>query len=460
MKQIMKKINDYVMVGLAAVLCIFMVCIVARILTKNILVEKLDINNRFTQFVLQGVQTADVIDEATGDMFVAIDWEGMYPFEEVNHKEAELAADSGNASLLDKYRAMISSVTNVVNDYCTTYLMNRTQFVEMGYAYDSLLNWTITPIEATDGVIFLENDYLAQLHAESDVSAIAENVVSLDTYLKDKGIDMLYIQAPAKMSMTDKQLPAGMEDYANENADALLAKLENEGVDTLDFRPKMYEISEDFYGAFYKTDHHWKTSTAFEMAGVLAEYLNTNYGYEFDEKYYDLEQYTVEYYEDYFLGSLGKKVTLAMSEPEDYELIVPNFETDFSIQIPEREIDLKGSFEDTLLDYRHLAEVDYYNENCYASFMNRNDATATIHNNATTCNEGKKILFIKDSYSTPLIPYIALGVEDVETLYEIRYTGSVRSYIESVQPDMVIVMYSADNVGGDGSGRTNVFNLQ
>ena len=149
-----------------------------------------------------------------------------------------------------------------------------------------------------------------------------------------------------------------------------------------------------------------------------------------------------------------------MSEPEDYELIVPNFETDFSIQIPEREIDLKGSFEDTLLDYRHLAEVDYYNENCYASFMNRNDATATIHNNAPTCNEGKKILFIKDSYSTPLIPYIALGVEDVETLYEIRYTGSVRSYIESVQPDMVIVMYSADNVGGDGSGRTSVFNLQ
>ena len=50
MKQIIKKINDYVMVGLAAVLCIFMVCIVARILTKNILVEnnnklnKVDIN--------------------------------------------------------------------------------------------------------------------------------------------------------------------------------------------------------------------------------------------------------------------------------------------------------------------------------------------------------------------------------------------------------------------------------
>jgi hypothetical protein len=176
--------------------------------------------------------------------------------------------------------------------------------------------------------------------------------------------------------------------------------------------------------------------------------------------YYDISNYTVEHYENYFLGSLGKKVTLAMTEPEDYDLIVPNFGMKFKIQIPERDIDLEGDFKDTLLDYRHLENIDYYNENCYASFMNRNDATASIQNLNPTCNQGKRVLFIKDSYSTPLLPYIALGVEYLDSIYEIRYTGSVKSYIESIQPDLVVVMYSADNVSGDGSGKTSVFSLK
>ena len=59
-----------------------------------------------------------------------------------------------------------------------------------------------------------------------------------------------------------------------------------------------------------------------------------------------------------------------------------------------------------------------------------------------------------------MIPYIALGVEDIETLYEIRFTGSVRTYIDQVQPDMVIVMYSADNIMGTGEGNTVPFSLE
>lgn len=458
MEENMKKLTYYVMLGLVAVLCIFMLCIGIRIVTKNVIVEKLNVNNEVTQFILKGVQTADVIDEATGDMFVSIDWEEMYPFAE-NDTEKTIQKEN-NSSVIDRYQSKVHSITNVINDYCTTYLMNRTQFVEQAYVYDSVMGWTITPTSAIDGVVFLKNDYLAQIHGQNDVSAITENVIYFKEYLDTQGIQMLYVQAPAKMSMTDKQLLAGMEDYANENADRLLAGIEAKGVNTLDFRPLMYDISEDFYGAFYRTDHHWKTTTAFQMAGILAKYLNEQYGFQFDEEYYDLSHYNVEHYPDYFLGSLGKKVTLAMTEPEDYDLIVPDFDTNFAIQIPERSIELQGNFADTLLDYRHLQKIDYYEENCYASFMNRNDATASIQNLMPTCNEGKRILFIKDSYSTPLIPYIALGVEYVDTLYEIRYTGSVRSYVDSIKPDMVIVMYSADNVSGDGNGRTSVFNLQ
>jgi hypothetical protein len=457
-----RKIRYAVMLAMASILCIFMACIVVRILTKNIVVEKLNINNNITQFILTGVETSDVIDEATGDTFESIDWEELYPFETEEELEDDIDADNvvAKTSFADNYKNKLSHVTSVLTQYCSDFLMNRTWFVEKAYAYDASIGWTLMPSDEADGVVVLENGYLSQLHGKEDVSAITDNAVSFNNFLEEQDIDFLYVQAPVKISQTDTQLPAGMEDYANENADTFIGNLNDNGIDTLDLRPYMYDISSDYYGAFYKTDHHWTTTTAFKMAGVLADYLNKNYDFDFDEKYYDINNYTVEHYENYFLGSLGKKITLAMTEPEDYDLIVPNFNMNFRIQIPERDIDLEGDFKDTLLDYRHLENIDYYNENCYASFMNRNDATGIIHNLESTCNQGKRILFIKDSYSTPLIPYIALGTEYVNTLYEVRFTGSVRSYVESIKPDIVIVMYTASNVSGDGSGKTTVLNLE
>lgn len=453
----MKKIELFIGRVFVGILCIFMITILARMIIKNIFVEKMDISNSFTKWALQGVSTNDAVDEVTGETFAQINWETMYPFE---NSTEDSAVASEEVSILERYKDKIHQIENVINDYCTSYLVNRTFFVEKAYAYDELIDWDMTSKSISDGLILLKNGYLAKAHGQGDTTQIAENVVGLNQFLREKNIDFLYIQAPTKISTSDKMLPAGVEDYANENADALLTKLQENDVDTLDLRPYMFDIADDFYGAFYKTDHHWKTTTAFQMSGVITSYINDHYDFSFDEYYYDINNYRVELYEKYFLGSLGKKVTLSKADPEDYELIVPKFERNFSIKIPERYIDLTGSFEDTLLDYRHLQKIDYYNENCYASFMNRNDAVASIHNNSVTCNKGKKILIIKDSYCTPVLPYLALGIEDIESLYEIRFNGSVKSYIEQCNPDMVIVMYSADNVAGTGQGRTVPFNLE
>ena len=140
--------------------------------------------------------------------------------------------------------------------------------------------------------------------------------------------------------------------------------------------------------------------------------------------------------------------------------MVPDFETRFSIQIPERNIDISGDFADTLLDYRHLQTIDYYNENCYASFMNRNDAYAQIINLGNGNIAEKKILFIKDSYSTPFIPYLAVGVRQIDTIYELLFTGSIQTYIEETRPDLVIVMYSSSSMSGNVESHSAFYNLQ
>lgn len=304
-----------------------------------------------------------------------------------------------------------------------------------------------------------DNGYLTYVSNKINVDGMVAHMTNFHKYLKESDIPLLYVQAPSKVSPVNPDLPAGVNDATNENMDTLLKELEVQQIDCLDLRQYINENFEEYEDAFYKTDHHWKTTTAFGAVGVLTDYLNQYYDFEFSPKLKDTSMYHRAVYHDYFLGSQGKKVTLGIAEPEDYELMEPLFETSFSIEIPERNIQMTGSFQDVILDYRHLETIDYYRENCYASFMNRNDAFARIINNNPMCNQNKKILIIKDSYSTPFIPYLALGVEEIVTVYELLFDGSIRTLVEEEQPDLVIVMYSATSMG-DARTHTSFYNLE
>ena len=63
--------------------------------------------------------------------------------------------------------------------------------------------------------------------------------------------------------------------------------------------------------------------------------------------------------------------------------------------------------------------------------------------------EDRKILFVHDSFADSVIPFMALGIQSIDSI-DLRYfTGSLESYIEESEPDMVIVMYNAGEVSED-----------
>ena len=54
----------------------------------------------------------------------------------------------------------------------------------------------------------------------------------------------------------------------------------------------------------------------------------------------------------------------------------------------------------------------------------------------------KKILIIKDSYSRPVMAFMGTVFSQVDTIDMRYFEGDVQSYIEQVQPDMVMVIYN------------------
>lgn len=464
---ILQKVKEKIIIVFGILLIFLMITILARFSTKNIIVDTLGISNDFTNFILQGMDTSDAVDEVTGELLVDIAWSELYPFESDSSTEKILEKNSVNNNtfqlakkLLNTWNGAVKKLTGSLAQYCNEFLYKRIWYVENAYVYENIIGWDILPYGGSEGIVNLEEGYLSYAMNEKDVEPLVERMMDFQQFLNQENIPLLYVQAPSKLSPEGEELPAGVSDYSNDTIKKMVEGLEKAGIDTFNCTEWLMEQPEEYHDLFYKTDHHWTTETAFRIAGAMAEYLNEEYQFEFPLEYYKEDKYEIDYYEKWFLGSLGKKLTLAVVEPEDYQVYVPNFETDFSIKIPERNIDLTGSFKDVILDYRHLQKKDYYGENMYASFMNRNDALGSITNNLAPTNKGKRILFIKDSYSTPVIPYLALGVEHIDSIYEQVFDGSIRTYIKETKPDMVVVMYAVNSVTGDGSSHISFFNLE
>ena len=142
-------------------------------------------------------------------------------------------------------------------------------------------------------------------------------------------------------------------------------------------------------------------------------------------------------YEKWFLGSAGKKVTLARAVPDDICLLYPTFDTSVEINIPSKKILQKGDFS-IFYDMSAIFPKNYYNANPYSTYLHSDNPVVILKNNNV---EQGKVLLIKDSFSNVMAPFLSLSFREVHMLDLRAYTGSVKSYIERNEPDVVVCEY-------------------
>ena len=270
--------------------------------------------------------------------------------------------------------------------------------------------------------------------------------VDLEHFTESLGIPFIYIQPPVKICEFDKKLPLGIKDYRNENLSLHLKLLENEGIDILDLRDTLHEQGLDHYSMFYKTDHHWNIEAGLWAANQISEVISEDFGIELQTDLLQIENYKDLTFEDKFLGSHGRTITRAYADPESFSILIPKFDTDFRVESPDYNLDLTGSLEETMINWGQLNKyLESDTENLYAALLygNRPIMKITNHNKP----DGLKVVMIRDSFSLAVAPYLANVLGELH-LIDMRerlggYTGSVRAYIEEVNPDLVCMMYMA-----------------
>lgn len=289
-----------------------------------------------------------------------------------------------------------------------------------------------------NGVVKLNNGYLLTTLTYSSDDALrtyADSTIRLKEYLENRGTALVYANTPYTSSKYDPQLPTGINDYGNDNCDRFLKMLRDADIDTIDFRETMHNDGIDHYSMMYKTDHHWTTEAGLYAYGVLEDYIVDKTGCEVDERISDIQNYTVTTYKKWHLGSRGQRTGIYYAGIDDFDLIIPNFET--SIQNGAGTV---GNMQDIMINMEPLANKDYTSRYTYDYVM---DASLGHYENLD-CKNDIKVLTITDSFGKAVNPYLAMGFAQVDYVYDGDVSGMTPEFIESVDPDVVIMMYYPD----------------
>ena len=314
-------------------------------------------------------------------------------------------------------------------DIASTFF-NKFGFVNLNGAVCNALNQP-----CMNGVVKLNNGYLlTTLPYSSDevLRTYADSTIRFDEYLKNRGTVLVYANTPYTSSKYDPQLPIGINDYGNDNCDRFLQMLKDAGVDTIDFRETMHDDGIDQYSMMYKTDHHWTTKAGLYAYGVLEDYVVGKTGCDVDERISDIQNYTVTTYKKWHLGSRGQRTGIYYAGIDDFDLIIPNFDT--SIQNGAGTV---GNMQDVMINMEPLANKDYTSRYTYDSVL----GGSIGHFTNLDCKNDIKVLLITDSFGKAVAPYLAMGFAQIDYVYDADVSGVTPEFIESIDPDVVIMMY-------------------
>lgn len=326
------------------------------------------------------------------------------------------------------------------------------ELMDINSLKENLLGTKIIEKEDTTVIKSDSDSLIAAVQNElnkSEIDEVVKKIEDLKIKAEENNAEFLYLAVPTKANYND--VPSNIHNYSKTNYDNFISALGEREIPLIDFTKtlKSNNINDD--DIFFVTDHHWKPYSGFIATKAICEELNKLYGFNYNKDYVDINNYNIDTYEKYFLGSYGKKTGtyFTWKGADNIDIITPNFKTDFIEEQPFKEQIRKGSFTDTVMYMENINTKDYYKINSYATYSGGDFRLQIMKNNLN--KNGKKILLIRDSFACVVAPFLSLQASELHIVdtrdYE-YYVGdkvNVYDYIKEINPDYVLVLYSGIN---------------
>ncbi len=330
---------------------------------------------------------------------------------------------------LDEHRKLSSAYFSTFDDYFNDQLFIRDSFIEL----DGQIKKTLLRQNIVDGVYIDESGemYEPVPKGKVDPEKAGEEISEFAKILKLEDINVVFAPAPNKATFFEDRLPFYVNNakYGNDFLDLLIANSSKE-TNVVDLRQTLKEVSKTHEPYFY-TDHHWTIESVYAAYQTIMEKLNSlenGYSQPLPRSHYS----TFVYRDQPFFGSFARRVSLANSNKRDYiKLLEPRkVDSQYSMKINEN-IYSEFNFLNKLINPNKFA-------NRYEAYGSDNPRIVITN---LSRSYGNRLLILKDSYSNPMLQFLAAHVSELHAL-DIRHFDemSVLEYVRKYQIDDVLIV--------------------
>lgn len=151
-----------------------------------------------------------------------------------------------------------------------------------------------------------------------------------------------------------------------------------------------------------------------------------------DEKIRNMDNYSVTTYEDWHLGSRGQRVGIYYAGIDDFDLILPNFET----YVERWGTEDGGSLQEMVINTEALKTRVYTSRYTYDRVLEA--SCGNWHNPYASAD--KTVLIIGDSMAMAVCPYMLLSFSNVLFMGE-DVTKLTEEYLDTYKPDIILSFY-------------------
>lgn len=363
--------------------------------------------------------------------FKNINWAKLYPFSQNQVVEKQ------KVSFIEQTNERIKVLTEKIENRANVYFPQRFMFCEIQAYISKLLKINI--FLESENTVLLSNGHLSRLQTKViNHKFHIKKIQEFNDYLHKLNIQFAYIVLPSKTN--EKNPILHYKDKSQNWADNFVKSFKDNDIPILDLRNSVKKLNSNPYDFFFKTDHHWLPQTGLWAASEIAKWMNQNFKLNINLELLNQNQFSIQTIKNCYLGSLGKKVTKAITPLEDFYIVKPRYATDFNL-LNRTDIDKSGDFEEVMF-YPDRYPQNPYGPNSYYYYLGNDWPALTIKNNSKEIPD-IKILFIKDSFSNTFAPYLACATKRIDLLDCRYFTGSIKTYISKMKPNIVIIAYTA-----------------
>lgn len=309
------------------------------------------------------------------------------------------------------------------------------------------------------GINVTDSGYIVGRYEQTSADYEIEQMISLQEYLNNKGIKLLYVSEPAKYIDDNFYWNQfGGESYLNRNTEVLLNALDEAGIEYIDLRDNITAQGRDPLSLFYRTDHHWTVPASKWAARIIADRLNNDFGYQIDLTCLNDERFEAVLYQEAWVGEAGKKIGESYVGRDDYTMLEPLYNTSYTVISGDevRQDDFAGTF----IDKTYYEQCQTVDEQSSWHYSYRGMKNKEIYNDNV---ESGSILLLGDSYENSMLPFLSLCVHHIYHVQPRDAYQSVRQYIEEHDFDTVIIAYPQFMIGAhddENNGNYNQFNFE